>query len=195
MIYKGNENFTEILQKLNANLIYTCYTIYMGSLFYYNDKFYTIFLSLAAVLLYSSMSFAENYLIPPGDREMSPMKQYLENNIEREDITFELLNETEEYCREQIRKKESVQWYECQLLKIRFDKIFLKNFHKPEWVEKQVQRFNKKLLTAETDLEKERIQEKIVRYQQQLDELTGEPALRKKDTASPYRLPVAVSPQ
>lgn len=50
----------------------------MDMVLYYNNRFYALFLAFTLAVLCAGKSFAENYLIPPGDRELSRIEEYLD---------------------------------------------------------------------------------------------------------------------
>lgn len=167
----------------------------MDYIFYYNNKLYALFLSISFVVVCFALSYAENYLIPPAHREIDGIKEYLSNEIEQEHVSKELLDSAEEFCLGKIKEHENIELYRSQLLKIYFDRIFLRNFNNPLWVEKHIKRDKRKLTLIDNQKEKDTVSERIEKYEQQLDKLKERKAHLKKFKKTDPQLPVAILTQ
>ncbi|MFH1380102.1 MAG: hypothetical protein ABII23_07475 [bacterium] len=154
------------------------------------DEYYVVFLiKMLIICILPGLSSAENYLIPPSSKDVSSEYinknisqadslrniaiDYLKNEINREDISEEILAEAETYCQEQIEQGIAVELYRSQLLKISLDRLFLNNFKNPEWIKKQIKRDISELKASTDPNRKKILKKRITTYQWQLVKLKG----------------------
>ncbi|MBD3412430.1 MAG: hypothetical protein GF397_04875 [Elusimicrobia bacterium] len=136
---------------------------------------------LIVVGLCVQKSLAESFLIPPREPELEQsvykaVDQYLNNELEQYQLNALILNKAEDFCVEKIQKHENVSWYESQLLKIHFDRLFLRKYNNPSWLKKQIIRDRKRLAEILQEKKRKKLIEKILHFEEHLQILTRKKA-------------------